>query len=912
MDALNAEISLGTVGSTRDAVQWLGYTYLFVRMKKNPFIYGLDHGALAEDPHLGAKRQELITLAARKLVEANMAIFDVSTGSLTITDLGRIAAKYYVRHASILIFNQKFRPRMSEADVLSMLSMSTEFDQVQVRESEVKELQALMEILPCEVQGGTDTSQGKVNILLQAHISRHAMDDFALVSDMAYCAQNGGRIVRALLEIALSRKWAGSAAVLVGLSKSIEKRLWPFDHPLKQLGLKAETLYNIERWANDWEISDLASLGAAELGQLVHLNEIQGKAILQAAKQFPTLQLDYSLSPLAWDVLKITLTATRGFEWSSKLHGSGETFWIWVEDQSGVNILQLAQTTFRQDVATVNVEFFVSIPPQAQPEAVTVRAISDHWIDAQDETEIPLRDVKMPKRSDYLRPLLDVPFLPLSTTRQPQLQRTFSSRVKYFNGIQTQVFWSLFHTRMNALICAPTGSGKSTVAQLLCCHQLLNASKDSAILVITPGRGVTSEWASDLQRSCRDLSMSLQIVDSPERVLLPIHGKTIRIVNSSLLLRALYSRKPQDSVTLFSTVIFENLERLDSNYELAISLLRSTTQFCHTRFIALCSSLTDPEDLASWLNIDLSALHNFLPRDREQSIHTHTQTFTIPHSAALFKSMAKPAYAACNTSGSGPAIIFVPSRNQCKAIALDLITQCALQNIASKGFLPEDIPDEVLEVYLVHLTDRTLVDIISSGVGFFHAGLSRGDCKLMLQLYNQGIIRVLIVPRDSCWSLPVRAPVVVVMGTQYVHIGQGGSGRQVRNYELTELVRMQSRAVLHGQEGHFFLFCQAESKETILRFLHDGLPLESELLKTDALRRWYLDGRTQGIINSRQQGADALGFTFLARRAHSNPVYYENSERAANIFLSRLVDTLEEGTVKPTPAESSQTTTSSV
>lgn len=40
MDALNAEISLGTVGSTRDAVQWLGYTYLFVRMKKNPFIYG--------------------------------------------------------------------------------------------------------------------------------------------------------------------------------------------------------------------------------------------------------------------------------------------------------------------------------------------------------------------------------------------------------------------------------------------------------------------------------------------------------------------------------------------------------------------------------------------------------------------------------------------------------------------------------------------------------------------------------------------------------------------------------------------------------------------------------------------------------------------------------------------------------
>jgi antiviral helicase SLH1 len=39
---MNAEISLGTVASVRDAMRWLGYTYMFVRMKKNPFIYGKD------------------------------------------------------------------------------------------------------------------------------------------------------------------------------------------------------------------------------------------------------------------------------------------------------------------------------------------------------------------------------------------------------------------------------------------------------------------------------------------------------------------------------------------------------------------------------------------------------------------------------------------------------------------------------------------------------------------------------------------------------------------------------------------------------------------------------------------------------------------------------------------------------
>lgn len=55
-----------------------------------------------------------------------MIIFDRPNGAFTITDLGRIAAKYYIKSTSIEIFNKEFRPKMSEADVLAMLSMSTE------------------------------------------------------------------------------------------------------------------------------------------------------------------------------------------------------------------------------------------------------------------------------------------------------------------------------------------------------------------------------------------------------------------------------------------------------------------------------------------------------------------------------------------------------------------------------------------------------------------------------------------------------------------------------------------------------------------------------------------------------------------------------------------------------------------
>jgi len=40
-DQLNAEVVQGSVSNLKDAVNWLGYTYLYVRMLKNPKHYSI-------------------------------------------------------------------------------------------------------------------------------------------------------------------------------------------------------------------------------------------------------------------------------------------------------------------------------------------------------------------------------------------------------------------------------------------------------------------------------------------------------------------------------------------------------------------------------------------------------------------------------------------------------------------------------------------------------------------------------------------------------------------------------------------------------------------------------------------------------------------------------------------------------
>jgi len=92
-------------------------------------------------------------------------------------------------------------------------------------DNEAQELLRLRENdCPCEIPGKSEDTHVKTNILLQAYISRANLEDFALISDSSYVAQNAARICRALFMVALNRRWGHLCHVLLSMGKSIEKR----------------------------------------------------------------------------------------------------------------------------------------------------------------------------------------------------------------------------------------------------------------------------------------------------------------------------------------------------------------------------------------------------------------------------------------------------------------------------------------------------------------------------------------------------------------------------------------------------------------------------------------------------------------------------------------------------------------
>lgn len=61
-DHLNTKIVLGIVQNAREACTWLGYTYLYIRMLRNPFLYGLSDDALQKDNTLEERRVDLVSI----------------------------------------------------------------------------------------------------------------------------------------------------------------------------------------------------------------------------------------------------------------------------------------------------------------------------------------------------------------------------------------------------------------------------------------------------------------------------------------------------------------------------------------------------------------------------------------------------------------------------------------------------------------------------------------------------------------------------------------------------------------------------------------------------------------------------------------------------------------------------------
>lgn len=896
-DHLNAEVVLGTVQTISEAMDWLTYTFLYVRMLQNPTLYNISEETLLEDSTLEARRRDLIHTAATLLEKSHLIRYDRQSGALHATPLGRVSSQYYISHSSMGVYTRNMRPNMSDIELLRLFSLSGEFAHITVREEEKLELVKLSGRVPIPVKESPNEPSAKVNMLLQAYISRLKLDGFALVADMAFIQQSAARIMRALFEIALRRNWASLARLCLDMSQMVSYRVWRSQSPLRQFRNVPEVVCRKLERKGDIDWARYIDLTPSDLGELVGVAKM-GRVLHKLVHQFPRLELSAQIQPISRSMLRVELAVVPAFQFDVEIHGYSQLFHIFVEDVNGETILHHETLSVKsRDSDEEQVQVFSVAILEPLPPAYFIRVISDRWLHSASVLPISFNTMILPAKFPPPTELLDLqPLLP-SALGEPSLAKIF--RFKEFNPIQTQTFHELFKTGRNCLVCAPSNSGKTICAAFAILHMLTTNSEGKCVYV-APSDEIADPVYDQLvalfgQLLRKSVIVRLSGETAPDLELLAA-GKIV--VSSArqwdILSRRWRQRKAVQSVSL---MIFDELHFLGGELGPKMEVIISRTRYMSSqlqsdsaesgiRIVGLSASLANARDVAEWMGVSSKSLFNFSPKARALPLEIYFQSFEQSNYSGRLMAMAKPVYNAVVRHYDGKtALVFVPSKRQAQLTAIDIMEYGESQNHGS--FLGSG-SEAYIRTVSEGLREPALQQVVAAGIGFVHNGMFEADWVSVIDLYQRGIVRVLVCPADICWRLRCVAHLVVVMGTESF---DGREGRHV-DYPIVDLLHMMGRHDVNSS-GKCVILCHSPKKEHLKKLLYDPLPIESHL---DSYLHDPLNSEiVTKTVSSMQDAIDYLTWTFLYRRFAKNPTYY-GLRGTSNVFisehLSEMVETV--------------------
>ena len=894
-DNLNAEIVLGNVRSRDEGVEWLGYTYLFIRMLRSPGLYSV--GAEYEDDDaLEQKRVDLIHSAAVVLEKSSLVKYDKRLGKLQSTELGRIASHYYISHTSMLTYNHHIQPMVTPIELFRVFALSDEFKYIPVRQDEKLELAKLLNRVPIPVKESIEEPHAKINVLLQAFISRLKLEGLALMADLVYVTQSAGRILRAIFEICLKKGWSSVARTALDLCKMAEKRMWPTMSPLRQFpSCPRDVVQKAEKIDVPW--TAYFDLDPPRMGELLGMPR-SGKTICSLVQKFPRLEVQAQVQPMTRSMLRIELTITPKFEWDETVHGHAESFWILVEDCDGEDVLFHDQFMLRKDYATSEmsehlVEFTVPIT-EPMPPNYFITLLSDRWLQSETKIAVSFDKLILPEKFPAHTPLLDLQPVPVQALKRDDFQSLYP-KWERFNKVQTQVFSSLFSTNDSVFVGSPTGSGKTVCAEFAICRHWSSDPK-GRVVYLAPYQELVDQRLLDWEERLSKIAGGKKIVKLTGEITADLkileRADLVLAIPSQwdLLSRQWQRRRNVQTVQLF---IADELHMLGGQggyiYEVVVSrmhyvALQTESQM---RIVGLSAPLSNARDVGEWIGATKHTTYNFSPHVRPVPLELHIQSFSIPHFPSLMLAMAKPTYTAIlQMSPDKPSMIFVPSRKQTRATALDLLAACIADDDEDR-FLHANV-DEIAPL-LQRIGEAALADSISHGIGYYHEALSPSDKRIVTHLYNIGALQIMVASRDVCWELNSTAHFIIVMGTQFY---EGREHRYI-DYPISEVLQMFGRGSrpLEDKSSKGLLMVPGTKREYYKKFLNEALPIESHLQAY--MHDAFVSEISTKIIQSTQDAVDWATYTYFYRRLLANPSYYgltDTSHEGLSTHLSELVE----------------------
>ncbi|KAL5370072.1 U5 small nuclear ribonucleoprotein helicase, Pre-mRNA splicing helicase BRR2 2 [Cryptosporidium parvum] len=850
---------------------------------------------------------------------------------------------------------------LSDFNILEIVGKAKEFSSMAPREEEIEELENIVcnRQVASIVKKRIDVTNvsSKVALLLIAYSLRIEITTPTLVMDSIYISQNGARILRFIFElIQLSTfgvseraqrvlEWSKMLEMRIFYTQSVLRHFVYFSSLDKTLNpnetfasersnrntkfkgpLKIGSIKKLEDYAS-WEmIKDLA------ICELKHIVYSDAEKISEYIKYIPKIDFKEALvSPVTLKIVRLGIKLYPNWKWSQRWHGIREKFYLWVTNPNDGAILYTnqVQVTQKSVNSTISITDLIPIPDEDPPFFLNIRIISDKWVNLDFEIDFNLRPaLDNFTQSSYIQKeflqtnsefnsislnsipditeLLNIPPIPIKSLKYPEIIDYYNNKKIFFlNPVQSQLFHILFYSDENIFLGAPTGSGKTMVAEIAIFRALFadldskisisklkpESKKKYKIVYIAPLKSLANERFNDwkfLFSNTLGLNVVL-ITGSSQTSLLELEKASI-IISTPEKWESFTRRwwaKSRSFVQDIKLIIFDEIHLIGQEPRGSVV----ETLVCKTRFIShfiekytvnkkirslsLSTSLSNAKELSSWLEVGASGYYNFPPEIRPVPCTVYISGFQEKNYCPRMATMNRPIYNKILThSPKKPVIIFVASRRQTRITAMSLSHMCYCEGQPNR-FINTEQKDSFglsLAGSIRMAKDKSLKQTLESGIGIHHAGLSESDRNLVENLFLNGMIQIVVATSTLAWGVNFPAHFAIIKGTEYFDAKLG----QYIDYPITDVLQMVGRSGRPQYDSHSVacIMTLEAKKPFYKRFLYDSLPLESCFGVSPLIEIFNAEVSSLSIKSI----PDAICFlsnSFFFKRVVINPAFYD-------------------------------------